>query len=760
MSGYLLAAGRRVPHAAPDRTMAGVIAMRDEKITGKAYSLQSLFEGATTYTIDYYQREYAWSADDVRILVEDLCAEYRKYSRSSRRGERQKVPPYFLGPFVFFEDEEEHGRYLVDGQQRFTTLHLIFILTRRLLQGLGAASESAMLDTAIRTFTQGRQRYRIAIPERVKALNAFYEGRPFEPPLGSTLSVRNLVQRGREIQDLLDQRLDADSRPGFAVWLLNNVVMVGIRSPSKDSAYRIFETMNDRGARLTSIDLLKSYLLSHVGTEESTLNDRWRHMLGELTGARNDQDAPSRFIKSALIAKYAGVNGDVTADINAIETALNVWVQSNQVHLGLKDDRKYFKFVDELIELATRYNTFLAAAKEHDPHHGLEAIYFNETNGLASQMTLILAAIRHNDPPPEAKDKGRRIASFIDRWYVLRIIDDLPVQQHDFDELIKRLINPLRFCVTAQDVTDVLERELADEDTPFLAFRTYGKRGNNSRQIRYLLARITAYVAVSLEKPNEVRAYLNPDRPWQIEHIFANHRERHPEIKDPLVFRAVRDRLGVLVLLKDRDNNSLNDLTYDAKVGKYSRQNDLVAILNSGHRENNPDLRDFIKTNHLESLFRSFGSKETLEQIAAVRQDLYLRLCQLIWDPERLQIRNPQALRPPETPKAPQKEAQPKATKTVKARQKLLQGNVGKMVRAGIIVRGEKLVGRNEGTDYWAYVDDDGAIVLSATEVRYTKVDESAREVCQKPARGMDFWHQVGPGGSRTSLRDLLSALP
>jgi hypothetical protein len=738
----------------------GVIAVRDERITGKDYSLQALFEGPITYTIDYYQREYAWSADDVRILVEDLCSEYRKYSRSSRRGERQKVPPYFLGPFVFFEDEEEHSRYLVDGQQRFTTLHLIFILTRRLLQDLGAPTESAMLDTTIRTFAEGEQRYRIAIPERVKALDAFYEGRRFEPPQGSTLSVRNLVQRGREIQELLDQHLDADSRPEFAVWLLNNVVMVGIRSPSKDSAYRIFETMNDRGARLTSVDLLKSYLLSHVRREESALNDRWRRMLGELTGTRNDHDAPSRFIKSALIAKHAGVNGDIAADINAIETALNVWVQSNPGRLGLKDDRRYFKFVDELIELATRYNTFLAAAKKHDQHHGLETIYFNEINGLTSQMILILAAIRHDDPPTEAKDKARRVASFIDRWFVLRIIDDLPVQQYDLNELIIRLLDPLRACVSAQDVTNVLAREVADEDTPFMAFRTYGKRGNNSRQVRYLLARITAFVATSLGKPNEIGNYLNADHPWQIEHIFANHQERHPEIEDPLVFRALRDRLGVLVLLRDRDNNSLNDLTYEVKVKRYPRQNDLVAILNPEHRNSNPDLRDFIKTNHLESLLRSFGPKETLQQVTEVRQDLYFKLCQLIWDPERLQLRDSRQPRLPEKLDAPRAEPQPKVTKTGKGRKKLLQGNVAKMIRAGVIARGEKLVGRNGEADYWAYVDDDGAIVLSATEVRYTKIDDSAREVCQKPTRGMDFWHQVRPDGSRTSLRVLFSALP
>jgi hypothetical protein len=45
----------------------------------------------------------------------------------------------------------------------------------------------------------------------------------------------------------------------FADWLLSRVVLVGIQAPSRDSGLRIVESMNDRGARLTPVDLLKSF---------------------------------------------------------------------------------------------------------------------------------------------------------------------------------------------------------------------------------------------------------------------------------------------------------------------------------------------------------------------------------------------------------------------------------------------------------------------------------------------------------------------
>ena len=64
--------------------------------------------------------------------------------------------------------------------------------------------------------------------------------------------------------------------------------------------FRIFESMNDRGTRLTPVDLLKSFLLSHVGEGEEDLNLRWRRMLSELTISRDDEGAPTRFLKAAL----------------------------------------------------------------------------------------------------------------------------------------------------------------------------------------------------------------------------------------------------------------------------------------------------------------------------------------------------------------------------------------------------------------------------------------------------------------------------
>jgi uncharacterized protein with ParB-like and HNH nuclease domain len=92
-------------------------------ITGKAFSLEALFHGRVTYAIEYYQREYAWGADEVATLITDLVTEFER-TDGVRRSRWAPPVQYFLGPFVY-ADEATDRRFLVDGQQRFTTLHLI-----------------------------------------------------------------------------------------------------------------------------------------------------------------------------------------------------------------------------------------------------------------------------------------------------------------------------------------------------------------------------------------------------------------------------------------------------------------------------------------------------------------------------------------------------------------------------------------------------------------------------------------------------------
>ncbi|MET7745944.1 DUF262 domain-containing protein [Streptomyces sp. NPDC005385] len=595
--------------------------MGSDEIRSQGFSLKELFR-EMTYEIDYYQRDYTWGEDEVRILLRDLCDSFKSWSADPvylRRPET--APQYFLGPFVYYEQSRSR-RCLVDGQQRFVTLHLMFLQLRRLVQEFGYSSA---VDRLNRVITTDGEHFAVGIADHEPVLRAVVEGRKYETGAGDSLSRRNLWARSQQIESQLVEDLDAERLHGFTGWLLDRVALVGIRASSADHGYRMFETMNDRGARLTAVDLLKSHLLSNVSADENKLNTQWQEMLRELTTDREDSSAASRFIKAFLLARCAR-EGHVE-DRRQIENNLNVWVRRNAKHLGLVRERpdRFLQFVQDLLATARLFRPLLAASRElKKDGDRLETVLYNERNGLHGQAVAILAAITPADRPSDAKDKGRLVASYMDRWYALRVLQDLPVQSADADVLVHATLVPLlRLCRTTDDVAAALA-SLAERDggSPSDAV-TLGLRGNNAHQIRYLLARATAYVEEACQRSGDILAYLDRDR-FHIEHLWANHHHRvAAEIPDSVLFRSRRNQLGGLGLLGGRENSSLNDLPLTAKASYYARSNVLLGIIAPGYDRRNPILREFIKTHRLDKYLRSFGPQETMTSVVQTRQDLF-----------------------------------------------------------------------------------------------------------------------------------------
>ncbi|MFF4053926.1 DUF262 domain-containing protein [Streptomyces chartreusis] len=725
--------------------------MGSDEIRSQGFSLKELFRDVT-YEIDYYQRDYTWGEDEVRTLLRDLCGSFRNWSTNPAYLRRpHTAPQYFLGPFVYYEPSKNR-RYLVDGQQRFVTLHLLFLQLRLSAQ---ERADARAVDRLNRVITIDGEHFSLGITDHEPVLRAFAEARKYETGVGDSLSRRNLWARSKQIESQLVEELDAEDFHRFTEWLLDRVVLVGIRAASADHGYRMFETMNDRGARLTAVDLLKSHLLSHVGANEDQLNTQWQEMLRELATDREDHTAASRFIKAFLLARCAREGHD--DDRRQIDANLNVWVRRNAVHLGLVPERpdNFVHFVQDLLASARLYRPFLAAGRALKKDDWLEAVLFNERNGLGSQAIAILAAIDPHDQPSDAKDKGRLVALYLDRWYALRVLQDLPVQLDDTDILVHDTLVPrLRNCRTVTDVASALGDFVLHDEGSIRDAVTLGLRGNNAHQIRYLLARATAYAEEACQRPHDVLAYLDRDQ-FHIEHLWANHHHRvKQEIPDPVVFRSRRNQLGGLGLLRGRENSSINDLPLREKAVYYARSNVVLGILAPGYDQRNPLLREFIKTHKLDKVLRPFGPRETLTSVVQTRQNLYLSLFEHIWHPQRLGL--PVTLPDQDSPHEP-----PAQAHAAGARRRTPAGrrrtDVARMIAAHVLKAGTRIVLTYRSTDHWATIDEDGGIILTATGgTPYGRVDEvGAVARGTKTCQGMNEWHIEDEAGVRISLRTL-----
>ena len=88
-------------------------------------NLNAVFSDSYLFEIPLYQRPYAWTTEQVDELLDDLLNAL----------DRDPNSPYFLGSIVLIKEEGESTSAVVDGQQRLTTLSMLFCVLRELAQG-------------------------------------------------------------------------------------------------------------------------------------------------------------------------------------------------------------------------------------------------------------------------------------------------------------------------------------------------------------------------------------------------------------------------------------------------------------------------------------------------------------------------------------------------------------------------------------------------------------------------------------------------
>ena len=269
------------------------------EILGKAKTVRELLKGVK-YSIDYYQREYKWKEKQIRELVDDLTGKFlEEYDPAHSRYKVAEYPHYFLGSIII--SKKDAGNFIVDGQQRLTSLTLLLVLLRTLQQN---RSDQVNIDELIFSERFGERSFNLDVPERLPVMEALYKGETFDTN-GRTESVQNLYERYQDLDEAFPNELRSETLPYFVDWLLENVHLVEITAYTDDDAYTIFETMNDRGLSLSPTDMLKGYLLSNITNSDkrTVANSQWRDRIRRLNEAGKEVE-PDCF-KAWLRSQYA-----------------------------------------------------------------------------------------------------------------------------------------------------------------------------------------------------------------------------------------------------------------------------------------------------------------------------------------------------------------------------------------------------------------------------------------------------------------------
>lgn len=254
-----------------------------------------LFTGAIVYQIPSYQRPYEWGADEALQLLDDVM------QSAAVDSDVPGDPDYFLGTVMLLaepsvpppgpdypEGRPETSFQLIDGQQRLTTLTVLFAV----LRDLDPATASALHELIIAP-ARGRAKPRPRIvPDGEDGL--FFQAYVQEP--GATLRVpdlgadalgtgsRNLLA----VRDALSAQLvqlSTAERQALAKYLLGNCHVAVTLSHDIDRAHRMFVVLNERGRPLRRNDIIKVEVLKGLSPDDTTEATRLWHAAERLLGA-------------------------------------------------------------------------------------------------------------------------------------------------------------------------------------------------------------------------------------------------------------------------------------------------------------------------------------------------------------------------------------------------------------------------------------------------------------------------------------------
>ncbi|WP_218001572.1 DUF262 domain-containing protein [Nocardia niigatensis] len=471
-------------------------------------------------------------------------------------------------------------------------------------------------------------------------MEALFECGTYEPPSDAVESVRTLVGRYDELDELFPDDLRDRKLPFFIDWLKDRVQLVQITAYTDDDAYAIFETMNDRGLKLTPADMLKGYLLANMRADESRTkaNDVWRKRLRDLDDEADD--GGSDFLKTWLRSQYSTKirerkKGARPEDWDRIGTEFHRWLRNDHERIGLVTHQDYYDFVVRDLEFFSRqYERILGASSgPFDPDSGLRFIRYNADLGFTLQHQLLLAPLRVGDDRSTVDRKLEIVGRYIDILLAWRIWNFRSTAYSTMQYAMFIVMRDIR-GLDVDALAETLYNQLKGTGETFDSNDDLYVHQQNRGQLHKILARITDYITVESGLASNYVELVNGSKVrYEVEHIWANHAERHTdEFTHETDFARHRNRIGDLLLLPKQFNASYNDVPYEEKLPHYLTQNLLAASLNPISYEKSPGFNSFIARSGLS--FRAFEEFKAADVIE--RGHLYREIAKQIWNPEDL----------------------------------------------------------------------------------------------------------------------------
>lgn len=244
----------------------------DDAFKPLSLSIKELFGNADSlYKIPQYQRPYKWETDQVDKLWDDIHEAYENGDGN-----------YFLGSVITAKPrDDEKSAYVdvVDGQQRLTTLMILFCVVRDMYPDINEQKSeedplAVDIDTIRASIALFGKSLRLKLYTHIQHQSDFEElilkgdtsklEKPYKYQIRFDEEPKfKFMNTAVIFREKLEQIGEAEAASVIS-FLFNRVKIIRIDCANREFAIKLFQVLNDRGMDLTAADLIKSFLLENL----------------------------------------------------------------------------------------------------------------------------------------------------------------------------------------------------------------------------------------------------------------------------------------------------------------------------------------------------------------------------------------------------------------------------------------------------------------------------------------------------------------
>lgn len=293
----------------------------------------------TTFAIPVYQRNYDWTLTQCKQLLHDII----------ETGKNDKTNAHFIGSIVYVHDDVYTASGLteltiIDGQQRLTTITLIYIALYRLAKKL----DNQMLVNRIHKtylineFAPEAEKLKLKPTENNKeALRHILNSTDGEEFKGYSKIIENFEYFRSAITS---ENFETVQRG------LSKLIFVDIAlDRQKDNPQRIFESLNSTGLELSQADLIRNYILMGLSrtNQEKIYKSYWEVIEKNAKDETLNKTRVSEFIRDYLTLKNKEIpnKGDVYVTFKANYPTTTV----DELEEILSELKSFSKFYNKLV---------------------------------------------------------------------------------------------------------------------------------------------------------------------------------------------------------------------------------------------------------------------------------------------------------------------------------------------------------------------------------------------------------------------------